>query len=684
MNSNDIIMQNLIFKKFKEFSEIGDSQPRKLDKKLKEIEKIGENDVTRPWLQTMRMMNARSQHDNDCAIENARKLISSTKVSMAYEIAFQVLNTCQSLTSIDDIRNVYKLLEHIDAKKNAIAIELAIPDYKSAQTTAMDLLRAENNQENICIAAVCAYLKAKYEKAPIFYQFCIKFLDKIESGKHTNGTAEIKAECLIEMGKPQDAIDFINSKEIVELFGEENLILRRLLIKAYTSLKKFDEVATCAEKFLDEFNADSIDEWRLVVQYSKDPKSIIEKHKDGVKRGPFLAEIELALKNNEDITKLLLDYAERYKAKNCVFGDIKKYITPEIAAKLSAIADPATRAFCTGKVDFEPTDGRLAAVIGEFYLMQYLNTNDELFLHKAIDTVELFPDHQDCQFLFIRLIGLSGCTLQERREWDKLRLEAIQVFSLAAGLALDFVKKFDLSTLDSLFNEAEIWYNRSTLSFQTGFQKVFASCELRQVESMSVFVRQIRSHIMRKFYCSYALYKSLLHGTPSHYELEQLEYFNTIDCFIQNDTTVLPIYFNDKKLTDAMYPSITEFASTLSSAVQYLVNKHFGDKEKAQKAFDELKSGNMWHHFIAYVDSGFQTLPDPKAVDLFQLGAIIICAKEEKKIESQKENLTKILNKVVSLTKPKADNVHPMLAKEIKEDIQTINASTKILKDLLK
>ena len=91
------------------------------------------------------------------------------------------------------------------------------------------------------------------------------------------------------------------------------------------------------------------------------------------------------------------------------------------------------------------------------------------FRQKAIDSVLLFPDHQDCQFLYIKLLGLSHATSNERKAWDKLRLESIQLYSLGAIICYDFIKYFNLKRLEETTTEANSWYTQSITSMQPGF-----------------------------------------------------------------------------------------------------------------------------------------------------------------------------------------------------------------------
>ena len=710
-------MKNL--KKFKEFKEFVGNNPQRAEKKIKEVQKMRQTPENMPFINAMHLICARAKNDIDEQILYSRRLVDNCRDKLInnYEIILEPITTFQRLIDIEDLSKIYESLQGEETSKQALALKLIIPDYKAAQSISMDIVRSNHTPENLGIAAVCASLLAKDQGQAMFHKFCLGFLDKLE--QHSRWTAELKAETMIETGNAQGALDFLLRDDIKSLFVGNDLNLRRLIIRIYDKLGNNDELIKCAIQFLEEYNADSLDEWKIIVQHSPNANEIINKYKDGKRRGPLLAEIDYAIQKGEDPSSLLLQYSDLYKEKNNVFGDIKKYLSiPEVKEKLTGISDIASRVFCTSDISFLPTidelkadnqkfndahqdendkecektekilcgcvNGRVAAIIGEYYIYQYLHSDLPIdqklqILQKAFDAVLLFPEHQDCQFLYIKLLGLVNATANQRKAWDHLRLEAIQLYSIGAVICYDFIRCFNLVKLQMMVLESNNWYLQSVFSFQPSFVKTFEQSQLKQVESMANFVRQIRTHIMRKFYLCINSYITFLKKTVNKFNEEQLLYFENHHIFDQNDKTTLPLYIDDKLLEETLYPSLTDFTNALYYALQILYKIHYNEKDLIPALIEKLKQTNIkWNYLIQYIDSEYTTIPTSSDnVDIFQLSLIVLFSKTSNKYNEQKEQLTTLVNDALKHTAIQKDSISLSIDyeaenKDLKESIDLL------------
>ena len=204
----------------------------------------------------------------------------------------------------------------------------------------MTLVRLQPQSDDAkLLCGVCCYFRGCAENQINFFKFAKSFLLKV---KCTNwDTIYILFQSYLKIGEAQNALDYIRTKEIQEILAYDKLGLSRLEIEALKALEKFEEVGKIAENVLRTIDADSIDEWRLVVEYNSNAEAIIKELSDGIKRGPKIARIDLAKKEGKDIVPLLIEYANEKPNASFLFGDLRKYITDDIKPKLAEINDQA-------------------------------------------------------------------------------------------------------------------------------------------------------------------------------------------------------------------------------------------------------------------------------------------------------------------------------------------------------
>ncbi|EAY09815.1 hypothetical protein TVAG_138090 [Trichomonas vaginalis G3] len=666
-----------LFSEFQNLSKTNHTS--KIAKKLKEIEAVhGLPAEAPPVVDCTHMIMARVNNDRDKEIEFARKLIATK--NMEYTIITELLATLTAYNLYSDIEELYKILAFAMKNKaelfrNLMGLEFMNKNYKEAQTSAMSIVRLENTDANIGTAAFAYYILGKQENNPVFFKFGLAFIEKVKN--LSQGVIQLKINLLDANSKYQEIIDYVNQENVKELFKPNDLVLRRAEMEAYRKLNKLEEVANCAARFLAEYNDDSIDEWRLVVQYHADPKSLIEKYKNGIKRGPYLAEIDLALKNGEDIAPLLLQYSDRFLKKNCVFGDLKKYFTKEICSKIQNISDPACSAFVTGKLNFESSEGRLAAIAGEFYLSKYLETKDVEQFKLAVNEARKFPDHPDSQFLFIRLCGIAKMVSAESAAWEHLRLEGIQYFSLSSTIVTDAINNFNVDVLKEFCNHGAFYYSKSIPNFSSAIDKACQHLNYFNVESMINFCQQIFSHSMHYLFCSLDAIFNVIDGKYFNYELDNLQILSKIELFNKTDRTVLPIYFDNENLKNAMYPEIIEKVHNFGAVARTLLSLFL---EKSDTSLEEIKAPE-WKPFVEYIKSEGKVVPEQ--CNMFTLLCICAAAKKFNKIAEQKEKLSKLLDEA---SKPMQVDTQ-MLTKDLEERLekenQSINKSIQFIRNLL-
>lgn len=246
----------------------------------------------------------------------------------------------------NDRNTTEKLFTHLLLNRN----------FNQAQIIAMELYRLKKSSLYALYAATAAFLRArsiddeimKYVKLNInpdqieslkkqrqlYYNFTIKLISQSED-KCIDGM-QLTVESLIELEQYDNAISILNeNKETI--FSANMITFYRLMIKCLEKKKSENyeaQIADFALKVIEEINADSIDEWRLIVQYHLDPNQIIEKYIDK-HRGAFLAKIELELKqilNKNDIDthinqfyQFILDYSNKYANRSFTFEDLLPY-----------------------------------------------------------------------------------------------------------------------------------------------------------------------------------------------------------------------------------------------------------------------------------------------------------------------------------------------------------------------
>lgn len=246
--------------------------------------------------------------------------------------------------------------------------------YNQCQIVAMELYRLKKSTQNQLYAAVASFMKAKSMEESITKFESSDFNSELPSNLKTQRTLYYTMAIKLVTQSGDDCIDgnrlIVESQIALEQFDEALSTLESKLdtvfskdmityfrLKMHALYKKFvktkDEsisqiIAETAIKFIETISIDSIDEWRLIVEFHPNPNEIIAKYINK-SRGAFLAKIEYSLKQIQlsngnpekvnDFIQFVLEYSNKYSNRPFVLDDLLPYLKFEYSPTISRSAE---------------------------------------------------------------------------------------------------------------------------------------------------------------------------------------------------------------------------------------------------------------------------------------------------------------------------------------------------------
>lgn len=522
---------------------------------------------------------------------------------------------------VGDLINLSKkttdILEDVLYKYFDLAVlYLVNEDYENACSTVKKMCKESKNDVDLIFTAILHYISGEKLQKNTFLQFSKEIFKRVNT--HTDAYITYYCKVLLKLGHYDTALTLIRSEESVEAFKGFDLVKRRLELEILEKLERYDELCDCAISLLSEVCDESLDEWNIIVKYHKDPMSIINQFTKPGKRGPHLAEINLLLKNNQPIVDKLKEYSKIFDNKQCVFGDIKKYITDENKASLLDISDKFTNIYVNDRITCDINNPSLSIAQIQFYMKEYISSNDKQFIYMAIDQAQKYPEDEENIFIMIRLCGILGYTVTQWDKWVKSNMRSLQYLSLANQFINDCIDRFDLITLHNYYSDFIRFYAVS-FNFCECFKSIYRNNDFTNLESMINFIQQLRKSHVAQFFFAYETLMHILKNSNERRATEVQEYV-TENCFIKFDNSVLPVYFDDEELRKMMYPDSTGIINDIINCLFVFEGYRVGEKSYIQKInFLSNRFGALKKFLEQKGKIDFEIPPDPIVITMIAL-----------------------------------------------------------------
>lgn len=476
---------------------------------------------------------------------------------------------------------------------------LIMQEFAKAQAFATKSYLANKTQKNLQMCVFCCYMQALSENSKLHYKLTSGYIGKLTS--LSLDFIDINFHSLINVATNDEelkkALDFITSDSVTNTLSYDKLSLYRFQIEIYTKLHDFRNVSLTAEKILREVHNDSIDEWRLIVNHSMNPQDLINEFKSSypLLRGPLLAEIELAIKNSGDVSKLIAEYCKRYENKPYLFGDVSQYSEYVDKSEYQNINDKAVHLLLTGEVIGEVTSSREASIFSQYY---YLNEKDS---KKAINICKDFASNPDVEFMLIRLSGIIGLTNYQARLVGELRIDAILLLSLGNIFICDLLKNIAFTKLASLATTTIEFVNKSNLEMLNMIDMAVLSDHYLVINQGIKMKNDINDHINLYFSQLFIIFYTLLQkGSIPQIELKSNDEIEKL--LNRIDYSVLPCYINSDECREFLYPSVIEVTKGINSVIHACFSIIDG-KEPNTRMFEGLSE---WEKIGTFIDGKYK------------------------------------------------------------------------------
>ncbi|KAG0202620.1 N-alpha-acetyltransferase 25, NatB auxiliary subunit [Mortierella sp. GBA30] len=283
-------------------------------------------------------------------------------------------------------------------------------DYKGQQMAALQLHKNFKRTNHMFWAIMSITLQGQNVPANqpnVLYQLAERMMAKLNSEGKVQTIEELQLYLIILLGQKDrhaDALALLEGEIGTKTKAIENVELRHLRIELLIKTGRWNDARNATVQILKEINSD---DWRTILQYFetiflpvndadlKTSENLAEARAftselassegKNPKRGPFLAQIELEKRVQENIgdneakvLDLLLAYFDRFGSKTCCFEDLSTYIS-NLEKENAAI-------FCRRLRD---TYGEKAETVKEIY-MQINIVRFERFtgMHAKLNTTE--------------------------------------------------------------------------------------------------------------------------------------------------------------------------------------------------------------------------------------------------------------------------------------------------------
>ena len=676
----ETLTDNQIKPFLKNFEEISiDCEYKKFNQVKKTIAKIEKTLKKKyehyPWLELYKALWFSSEDKYDEAVDYVNKILAAKPFD--HRFIQPLITVMRNLGMDEEILPLYKKMvnerpKNTDLLHSYIIHCVIANQMKEAQESAMALVKINGTPSNKLLCAVLFFFRAKQENNPVYYKFAKSFLMQVKPT--TFDAIYILFKSYIAIGENENALALVQSNETREHIGYDKLGLARLEIEAYEALGKLDEVGKCAEKVLREIDADSLEEWRLVVKHNPNAQQIINDLSNGKFRGPMIAQIELDLKEGKDISQRLLDYANNKPNGTYLFGDLRKYITEDIKGKVASINDKALKAYITGEFDGEPENGREAIIKSETLLAKY-KKGDQSKLQEAIEVCSKFASAEECMLMLIRLSSIVGATSLLGDLQQKLKLEAILLLSTGNMLFGGVIKNLDIKVLCDLSTAAINFCQRSISSYFHYFRSGFEGNHFIAPEQTVVIRQQIMHHLIRYLSKVLQLWLALLtkdKEAPVDIIAKQLVSGEEIEKMINiTDETPLPVFVEDAK--DVIYPNAVPLTKAISAIARVLVAATEDDRNKA---LEDIPEGE----YRAFYDAVKSDFADIKTDNLFVIASLAILAE---KLGKKVDSLNGIIDSYVESRNKAIDSFNGVMKDSVTQQKERLDDAIKHIKSHL-
>jgi hypothetical protein len=265
-------------------------------------------------------------------------------------------------------------------------------------------------------------------------------------------------------------------------------------------------------------------------------------------------------------------------------------------------------------------------------------------LKGALEVCGQFPASPDVRILSIRLAGSLNLTAFQNEQWAAQRLEAIQYLSLGHLWLGDAVRRGDFQTLFEMAPRVIGFCLHGETSSIGNIAAAFNNLSFLQIEGCARFVNNVRRHIVRYAITVIAFWLDVVvHGAQiSSVRAERLITDEAIAGLVNiRDESVVPLYFDDPRLSDWFHPSIVELTRMFSGIVG--VFAAIGLRTDLEAAIGEFAKLGMpgWAGFVDFVRGGELFVPED--ADIYFVGSVVGAAGLLGRLEAVKGRLVESL-----------------------------------------
>ncbi|OHT08128.1 hypothetical protein TRFO_23496 [Tritrichomonas foetus] len=702
LTDQQIVQLKPIIRKFTELLDnIEKGDPKRIPRLMKDFEKTKFPKFSPPFLKTANAFLANRNGETEKAIVLARE-VADTKTTEG-NICNTLIHIFKTFNESKYLTDVYQRI--IDANPNEpdpllwnLPFQLSISNFVKAQELAMKYVQLSKNhikdkEVSIIFAAVCSYFRAKFDK-PMYYKFAVKFIDSVTY--RNPDLAEIKVNSLLNEDPNnrqnfETALSYLQTKEIADMFSYNPLQYLRMLIKIHKALGNNDKIGQLASQILREVNADSLDEWKLVVEHCQDAENIINElaSKNEKLRGPQLARIELALHQKKDALPFIIEYANKYSEKPYLLGDIKPYLTNDVLPKLADVKDSAIQCLVknsfTGEVDGERTANMRA--------QDLLRKNDRNSFIEAANVLSPYKDQSTSRVFLMRIAGLLGATTAQNKLWTEQKLEGIQYLSLLSLYFGNALRSWDLETLRTMAKHTISFCEKGTGQSTSHINAAINNYNFLVVDMATAFLRQITNNIslygMKVINDWLHIIEDPANITPFKFEkyvpLEKVEQLEE-----RTDESVFPLFFNDETLHSLVFPSARNEIKLISATTRILFAMKLAPSNVKEYVTElaSITTGDAaeWKVFADFVQSECKTLNLESCNNVFVLGSLALAAKLANSSADIKEKISSTVaaaseNLIGSL---KLDELPEVYKTENEGQTKAINSAKELIMKILK
>jgi hypothetical protein len=554
------------------------------------------------------MLLARFTRDAPNALQIARKLAATvTDPTVVREIAI----TFQHFLLQDDLIALYtRLIKEFPADLGFLTtyfiVLLCAGRYPDAQQTGMSLIRQRKAIPHFLYEAFASFLLAEQTGNRLFYEFVPRFVDQANTQNYVS-VVELKVHALLKLGRADDAVAYLRSPALSDLFSVLGIAMRRLELEALLAAGRTDEVGVRAADFLANVESDSLEEWRLAVQFAPDINELFERYDDGRHRSVWLMRIERAIAAGEDALPHIAGLVLQHAGKPWLFSDIKRYLSDPVCAGLADSRDAAVRAYATGAFDGVVQDPRTAIIAAQFAILQFADGAPRDCLESALAVIAPFAE-PSVRVMAMRLRALLGDTAGAMTAWRELKLEAISYLSCGALVLVDLLRAADISQIKA-FATATSDYCRIGLSHMLIYvQLAINAFNFTQAAQTFQLKKDIERNLVR--YLCFAF--ELLVNPDTINEINTARFVSNAELAqfeTKTDTSIVEIYFRDPRVTALIFPDaeLRDWALLFNALAQLL----YGVKVKDAALVAEMMAtiavsavGGDWATVIAFAQGG--------------------------------------------------------------------------------